>query len=137
MKEKILYCIWGGLYVLCAGLSFLTGAQGFGKALLVIFALLFFLPGGILLYEGIRSKNRRQILRIRRICLLSLGLTLLALVGNFLSVLASEAVGEALYDILVLVSVPMVCGQYWFLSLFLWACLLFCSFHKAARKEKT
>ncbi len=135
MKEKILYCIWGGLYVLCAGLGFLEGAQGLGKALLVIFALLFFLPGGILLYEGIRSKNRRQILRIRWISAVVLGLTLITLVANFLSVLAPEAVGEALYDILVLVSVPMVCGQYWIIGLFLWACLLICSFHKAARKE--
>jgi hypothetical protein len=33
-------------------------------------------------------------------------------------------VGNLLHILLIIVSAPMVCGQYWVLSLFLWACLM-------------
>ena len=135
MKEKISYIVWGALYILCAGLGFIENANGFGKVLLVVLAIVFFVPGAMLLYEGIRQKDRKKVLRIRYISAIVLGLTLVTLIANFFSVLASEAVGEALYDLLVLVSAPMVCGQFWIIGLFLWACLLMASFHKAVRKK--
>jgi len=68
------------------------------------------------------------VLTVRILAILSLSLSLIALVANFLSILGTEALGNALYVVLVLVSVPMVCGQYWVMSLFLWACLLMASF---------
>lgn len=124
MREKVLYGIWGCLYILCVGLGFVSEPEGLGKVLLVLTALIFFLPGFVLLYDGIRNKNRRQLFRLRMVCLCSLVLTLGFLIANFLSVRASAAVGAVLYELLVLVSAPMVCAQYWLLSQFLWAVLL-------------
>ena len=135
MKQKILYMIWGCLYVLCVGMGTLEDPQGFGKWVLVALAVIFFVPGGLLLYDALQARDRRGVRRIRRICMLSLGLTLAALVANFCTIKASEAVGETLYDILNLVSAPMLCGQYWILSLFLWACLLFAGMKKLPKAE--
>ena len=127
MKNRYLYAIWGGLYVLCALLGCVSAPDGIIKALLVLLSLAFFIPGGLLLYRGIRSKDKRQVSLILNLSALSLGLTLFALILNFLSVMASEIIGNITYGFLILVSSPMICSQYWFISLFLWACLLFTS----------
>ncbi len=132
MKEKIAYGIWACLYILCVGLGFISDPQGVGKVLLVLTALIFFLPGAWLLHEG--RKNRKILLRLRLVSLSSLVLTLVALVAFFLSVNGADAVNKVMFEILALVSAPMFCGQYWFLSLFLWACLLMGTFLK--NKEK-
>ena len=134
MREKILYAIWGGLYAVCAVLGFVNGAQGFGKLLLLLTALIFFIPAGILLYDAIRSQDKKAILRLRIISACSLGLTMALLIANILSVNASAAVGEALHGFLVLVSVPMFCSQYWLVSLFLWACLLMLTLYKRPKQ---
>ena len=130
MKEKLLYAVWAALYILCVGLGFIQEPEGLGKAVLVLIAIGFFVPGGILLHDGIRSQNRKAVKRIRIICLLSLGLTLGMLLLNLVSFAFPETWGEPLYELLLLVSAPMICGQYWVMSMFLWACLLFCSFKK-------
>lgn len=127
MKNRYLYAIWGGLYVLCALLGCVSAPEGIIKALLVLLSLAFFIPGGILLYRGLRTGNRKQVCLIRNTAAISLGLTLLALILNFLSVTASETIGNLTYGFLILVSSPMICSQYWFVSLFLWGCLLFAS----------
>ena len=127
MKEKLTYALWGVLFIVCACLGFVRDAAGFGKVLLVLSSLIFFLPGVLLLYWG----QRKQV-RIISIC--SLGATLVLLVANFFSVLASERVGDILYILLVLISSPMACSQYWVLSLFLWACLLMATFLKPNKK---
>ena len=127
MKEKLTYALWGVLFIVCACLGFVRDAAGFGKVLLVLSSLIFFLPGVLLLYWG----QRKQV-RIISIC--SLGATLVLLVANFFSVLASERVGDILYTLLVLISSPMACSQYWVLSLFLWACLLMATFLKPNKK---
>lgn len=128
MKEKILYCIWGCLFILCVGLGFIPNPAGLGKAILVMLSVLFFVPGAMILIDGIRTGDRKAVLRIRWISICSLALTAIFLIANFLSVRASHAVGETLYELLVIVSSPMVCSQYWVLSLFLWSCLLTGSF---------
>jgi hypothetical protein len=56
--------------------------------------------------------------------LLSLGLTVLAIVLNFFSANGSAAWGIVAWWFLLLVSTPMVCSQIWVISLFLWAFLL-------------
>ena len=127
MKNRYLYAIWGGLYVLCALLGCVSAPDGIIKALLVLLSLAFFIPGSLLLYRGIRSTDRGQVCLIRNLSILSLGLTLLALILNFLSVGASETIGNLTYGFLIFVSSPMICSQYWFVSLFLWGCLLFAS----------
>ena len=124
MKEKTLYGIWLFLFILCAGLGFIPEPAGFGKVILVILAILFFVPGMLLLVNAIPAGNKKTVLLIRKISAASLVLTLALLVANVFSVSASATVGNILYGLLTVVSAPMICGQYWFLSMFLWACLL-------------
>ena len=124
MKKKSLFALWGGLFILCAGLGFIPEPEGAGRTLLTGLSVVFFAPGGILLYRGVQKKDRQLVKLIRNLSAASLGLTLVALVANFLSLAAPNAVGDGLYAVLVIVSSPMVCSGYWLLSLFLWACLL-------------
>ena len=124
MSNKSLFALWGGLFILCAGLGFIPEPEGFLKGLLTALSVAFFLPGGMLLYRAKGQKDWQTAAFVRNLSAASLGLTLLALVANFLSLGAGEAAGDALYAVLVVVSSPMVCSGYWLLSLFLWACLL-------------
>lgn len=126
MRNKTLYAAWAVLFALCAGLGFIPEPQGFGKAVLVILSLACFVPPLLLLRQG--SRNTRVL--VRNLSALSLGLTLALLVLNFLSVRLPVAVGDMLYGMLVMVSSPMVCSQFWALSMFLWACLLFTAVSK-------
>lgn len=128
MKEKTLYGTWIFLFILCAGLGFIPEPAGFGKGILVILSIVCFLPGGMLLGKAVRQGDRKSVLRIRKISAASLVLTFVLLIANLLSVNASGVVGDILYGLLAVVSSPMLCGQYWFLSLFLWGCLLIGSF---------
>ena len=123
-KKVTLYIVWACLYILCVGLGTISPQTGAGKAVLVLIALAFFVPGFLLAIEGLKQENRKNLRTVRIVCICSLSLTVLALVGNFLSVQSDAGVGAALYDVLALVSAPMLCGQYWAVSIFLWACLL-------------
>lgn len=127
MKEKLLYAIWFCLYVLCVGLGTVQEAAGFGKVLLILTAVIFFLPGAGLVLHGLRARNKKVLSRVSIVSAVSLSLTLILLVANFLSIAASSQAGKVLSDLLLLVSAPMFCAQYWVLSLFLWACLLYAS----------
>ena len=130
MKTKSLWILWGALYALCTLLGFIPNPTGFLRVLLLTFALVFFIPGGILVYDALRQKKRSVLMAVRILSACSLVLTLVALVANFLGVLASDLVGSLLYVLLVLVSTPMVCSGIWVASLFLWACLLMATFLK-------
>ena len=121
MKKKTLFALWGGLFILCAGLGFIPGPQGAVRVLLTGTSLLFFVPPALLLHL---HGDRATVTLVRNLSLLSLVLTLITLVLNFLLALSSETAGMVLHYILVIVSSPMVCSGYWVLSLFLWACLL-------------
>lgn len=134
MKKLILYGIWTILYALCAALGHITEPTDIQSVSLTLMSLVFFIPGVILLVGALRTKDGKTLLQLRWISALSLGLTLIFMVANVMSALSSEAVGNVLYEILIFVSVPMVCSQYWFLSLFLWACLLFATL--PGRKKK-
>lgn len=138
MKEKILYAIWACFYILCVGLGTLTQITPAGKVVLVILSLLFFLPGALLLKEALDTQHRAGLIRIRVICLTSLFLTLILLVANIASAnTASAETGAVLFDLLLLASAPMICAQYWVLSLFCWACLLIASFPKLWKPRTT
>lgn len=121
MNSKTLFTIWGGLFALCAGLGFVPGPTGALKVLLILVAIAFFVPPLILIHRG--SKKTRML--IGNLALLSLCMTTFLIILNFLSIRFSTAVGDALYALLVIISSPMICGQYWVLSLFGWAWLLF------------
>ena len=130
MKNKILYCLWAALYILCVGLGVFEEPEGFLKAALVVIALFFFVPGAILLWDAKTQGNRRGVLAIRWISASSLLLTLIFLMIFLVTGSNGHASADVFYEVLILVSSPMVCSQYWFLSLFLWACLLSASFLK-------
>ena len=125
MNTTSFYTLWAGFFILCAGLGFVPEPAGFGKFLLIALALGFFaVPGWFLTWLDKRG-DRLHIRIVRNLAIASLGLTLALILINFVSFMAPEAVGNLLYILLVIVSAPMICGQYWVLSLFLWACLLF------------
>ena len=120
MNKKLLWILWAGLFSLCAGLGFIPQPEGTLRSVLTIISLLFFLPPGCLLYRGSVSDAKL----IRNLSALSLGLTVILLILNFLTVLRSEFLGQVLHYTLTIVSSPMICSGHWALSLFLWACLL-------------
>jgi len=128
MKKRVLFLLWGGMYILCGLLGLIPGPEGPVKVLLTLAALLFFLPPFVLL----RSKERRTLCLLRNLSAASLGITAVLIGLNFATLGASEAVGDLLYTLLVILSSPMVCGGNWLVSLFLWACLLIA----AAKKMK-
>ena len=130
MRKKYLYCLWGGLFILTALLGFITEPNGLVKALMVLASLAFFVPPALLLKQG----DLADIKLVRNLSAASLAATALLLVLNVMSVLASEAVGTGLYALLVFLSAPMVCSQYWAMSLFFWACLLMVGLKKLRKK---
>ena len=134
MKKRILYISWGVLYALCAGLGHITQPSDVQSVALTLLSLVFFVPGAILLVDALRFGDPKTRKTLRWISGISLGLTLVLLVANVFSVLWSEAAGTVLYELLIFVSVPMVCSRHWVLSLFLWACLFFAAL--PAKKAK-
>ena len=135
MKDGKLYTLWGAFYILCGLLGFIQEPNGFVTAVLVLLAVGFFVPGAVLLYRGYRENNQEKMKRIRNISLVWLGLTLVLLVANFLTAGATEVTGDLLYGFLVILSAPMFCGQFWIMSLFLWACLLMASLSCLKRRK--
>ncbi len=133
MKKSVIYAIWGVLYCLCVGLGFLPETTGFAKAILVGMGVLFFLPPFWLWWQAKKESNRKTFLILRLLSICSLGLSLILLVLNVLSVNFSAHTGLVLYVLLTMFSAPMICMQYWAVSLFLWACLLMLSL-KPCRK---
>ena len=127
MNKKTLFALWGVLFILCAGLGFIPEPQGFLKGLMTALAVLFFLPPAWLLYKG----DREMVLLIRNLSALSLGVTLVTLILNFVLAVSAEFLGNVLHYVLVVVSAPMICSGYWVLSLFLWACLLMAGLKKS------
>ena len=126
MTNKSLFLLWGGLFALCAGLGFLPEPN----ALTTLAALSFFVPPAFLLYRAKKAGDNHTVTLIRNLSALSLGLTAVLLVLNFLTALRSELLGTVIHYVLVTVSSPMICSGHWALSLFLWACLLMVSLSK-------
>ena len=127
MKKSTLFALWAGLFIICAGLGFIPEPTGVGRFLLTVLALGFFAPPGLLLWLCSRDGDRHTLQLVRNLSALSLLLTMMFLVVNFLSAFWPEFWGNVVYGILVVVSSPMICCGYWALSLFCWACLLMVS----------
>ena len=134
MNKKFLYALWGGLFILCAALGFIPEPSSTLSTVMTVFAILFFLPPAVLLYRASKEEDAATLKLIRNLSLLSLVLTVVLLIGNFLSAAASETLGSILHYILVIVSSPMICSGYWALSLFLWSCLLMTSLRELKKK---
>ena len=134
MKKNVLLPLWGGLFVLCAGLGFIPEPEGAAAALLTVLSVLFFVPPALLLHQANKDADTHTIALIRNLSMLSLILTAVVLILNFLSATGGEFVGNVLHYLLVIVSAPMICSGYWALSLFLWACLLSISRKRLKKK---
>ena len=134
MTNKALFTLWGGLFILCAGLGFIPEPEGALGVLLTLAALASFLPPAVLLFRAGRDRDLHCLKLVRNLSALSLGLTLALLIVNFLTALSSETLGTLVYYILVIVSSPMVCSGHWAMSLFLWACLLMVSLQQLKKK---
>lgn len=133
MKERKLYFLWALLYALTAGLGFLPNPPEWAKALLILLTVGFFVPGGLLLWNG--RKDAHTVHTVLGLSMASLSASLVFLVANLASTRAGNVVGVALHVLLGVFSTPMFCGQYWVLGLFGWACL-FCAALEAKRKLK-
>ena len=127
MNKKLLFSLWAALFILCAALGFIPEPAGILKTLLFFLALLFFLPPVGLLFLSVRNQDQNTLKLIRNLSALSLLTTLIVMVLNIVSALWPAMAGNILYSILTIVSSPMICCGNWFLSMFLWACLLMVS----------
>lgn len=136
MINQRLFISWAFLYGICAALGFLPEPTGALSGLMILLSVAFFVPPAILLYRAVKGKEYFLIAKIKMISLLSLSLTLLVLIVNFLSVGASAAAGLVLYWLLILVSAPMICSQMWIVPLFCWGCLLTVCLQYGKKKGK-
>ena len=127
MNKKNVYILWALLFIVCAALGFIPDPEGITKTILFFLSLLFFLPPALLLWEGTKSRDRYPVMLIRNLSGLSLLATFLLILLNILSVRWPVTSGTILHYILTIVSSPMFCCGNWFLSMFLWACLLMVS----------
>lgn len=135
MKKRMLYIAWAVLYAICTALGFAGEVQGAGRVFMVLAAAIFFLPPAALVVLGIRDRDRKSLRTVRIISIVSLALTLIFFIANVAVAVVAQTTNGFLHVCLVLVSTPMLCGQYWALSLFLWASLLFASFLKPKKGE--
>lgn len=131
MNRKTLFALWGGLYALCAGLGFIPAPAGVLKALLAVLAVAFFVPPLMIVYG---KSNQHALQLVRNLAAWWLVLTTALLVINFMSAAAPVHLGDLLYAVLVIVSSPMICGQYWVLSLFGWAFVMFAAMARLKKK---
>ena len=136
MKKKGLFVLWGVLFAACAGLGFVPQPAGALKWLLGLLGLVFFAPPVLLLARAQESSDRAVAALVRNLAIASLVLTLLALVGNVLSLLGGVKLGNVLNAVLAIVSTPMFCSQIWVLSIFCWAFLMIAA-NKLVKKMKT
>lgn len=123
MKKSVLYIIWAVLYCFCVGFSFVKNPTEGETIFLAALSIGFFIPPFYLAFQAKKEESRKTLLALRLVSGIVLLLSVVLLVLNFLSVYFSEQAGLVLYVLLVMFTAPMVCSQYWFLSLFLWACL--------------
>lgn len=135
MKKLLLYSLWGCLFVLCVGLGTIQVTDTLVKTALLLIGVVFFVPGAILLYDAKTTGDRKGILTIRWISITSLTLTLGALLAFLLTSSRGIEAADVLFEVLILVSSPMICSQYWLVSLFLWSCLLSATFIKTPRDQ--
>jgi hypothetical protein len=132
LNKYLLLAIWAGMFILCAVLGYLPAQEGANKWLLIFFAVAFFVPPALLIYKSRQERDGKMLRLVRIISMVVLIATVVLLLVNLLSialilVMPEETaliLGDVLYYMLILVSTPMVCGQYWGIGLVGWAALL-------------
>lgn len=136
MKKWLLYTAWAMMYVMCAALGFIPNPQGAYYWIALAFSLLFFVPPIILVCQAVKTGDVPELKRIRLISLIWLGVTVVLLALNFLSVGFTAAGGKFVYWLLIVGSSPMICGQIWVIPIFLWGCLLSASWQEIFKRRK-
>ena len=134
MNTTVYYTLWAGMFALTAGLGLIPEPAGFTKFCLVVLSIGFFVPPACLLKQAEKRNARMHMQIVRNLAFTSLVLTVLLVICNFLSLRASVLVGNVLHILLCIVTAPMVCSQYWVVSLFGWACLMLWA-HSLLRKK--
>lgn len=135
MKQRSWLALWAVLFIVCSVLGFIPEQQGAGAWMMTLAAAVFFLPPTMVLYQAGKAKDRQSVKLICFLAALSLGLTLVLLVLNFMAAVRSEFLGTVLHYVLVVVSTPMIASGHWALSLFAWACLLMAGLGLLRRKN--
>ena len=132
ISYKPFYAAWGFLYVLTAvlGLLFPEAEGTTVRLVLLLIAVMFFLPPALILERAKKAGGRLHIWLIRWLCLVSLGLTAALLCLNLMSARWSDAVGVGLQAALTIVSAPMVCSKFYVMPIFLWGAQLMAAFQK-------
>ena len=125
MSNTVLYAIWGSLYALCAGLGFITEPKNSTQILMTFFSLALFVPPFLLNYRAAEKKDRRTLTLVRKLSFYWLVLASVLLICNFLTVFASEILGNMMHILLIIVASPMIASGSWALTIFLWACVFF------------
>ena len=126
ISYKTLYIAWAVMFVLTTalGFAFPEVENGWGRVGLALIAVLFFLPPGMVLDQAKAAGHRFHVRLVGFLALGSLLLTVVLLALTLISFIWSDALANALYAALVIVSSPMICSNLYAISLFLWGTLL-------------
>ena len=135
-KKKVLYIVWAMLYCACLALGFVKIQTTGEKAVLIAISISFFIPPFWLYFLANKENDRKTVAVLRWVGIGSLIMTLILLVANILSVYGSRTLGQVLYVLLVLVSVPLAASHTWALSLYFWAVLVFLTLQKKHRGQR-
>ena len=127
MNKRKLILAWYSLLLVCAVLGFLPEPKGFWKFLCITMSVTPFIPSGLLLKWAHDRKDKQTLRQVRNLSILSLSLTVVLFCLNVVSALMSEVWGVIFHVLLGIISAPMFCAQYYALSLFGWACLMWTS----------
>lgn len=121
-KKTVVYVVWAVWYLICLFLSLGKPPVGWAKAPFVLVGLLFFVPPFYLLY--ISKKGAKTIKLVRTISTVSIATFVVLYALNLMSVNWSVTAGRVLYYLMVVFCAPIMCGQFFAVSLYLWGCLL-------------
>ena len=126
LSYKPLYIAWAMMFALTAalGFAFPEVENGWARFGLALVAILFFLPPGLVLAQAKAAGHRFHVRLVGYLALGSLLLTVVLLALTLISFIWSDALANALYAALVIVSSPMICSNLYAISLFLWGTLL-------------
>lgn len=122
--KKYWIAAWAALYVFAVATSVFWPAS----VVSTLVGIAFFLPPAVLLWDGFRSKNKKQVKCIRILSAASLAVTTILVIVIFLTVSSEKNLDRLMDMLLILCAAPMMCFKAWLWSLFGWACLLSASF---------
>lgn len=126
LSYKTLYIAWAVMFALTValGFQFPEPESRLLRVVLILIALLFFLPPWVVLVKAKAGGQRFHVRLVGLLAVASIVLTVLLIVLNIMSPMWSEAVGNALNAAMIVVSAPMVCSNYYVSSLFMWGVII-------------